>query len=495
MTSASGVTALRPVVEMALPLSPAHRHVGGRTATMLHHAAVRSELQRSLGFVRATAIVVGTIIGANIFVQPSVVSGAVPSVSGVFVVWVVAGLLSLAGALIAAELASSLPESGGVYAFLREAYSPAIGFLWVWAMFWSMHSGIIAALALIVARYVAYFVPLGEAGLRSVAVAVILALSAVNYAGVVVGSGLQTAFTIAKVAAIAALVVAGFWLGAGLEQHFATGTAGGARVGPADFASAVAAGLFAYGGWHMVTYTAEETRDAARTVPRALFIGMLVVTGAYVALNAVYLYILPLDRVIASTRIAADTADVLLGRGGGGLMSALVVGSTFGALAGIVLVGPRVYYALARDGLVFRWVGAIHPTFRTPHRAIVLQAVWSSVLVATGTYRALFTRVIYTEWLFFAAMAVGLLLLRRRPSHTPAYRVPGGAVIPALFAAAALLVATSQVVAHPANGAVGLLLVLVGLPVYYFGVRGSGFGARNPAQFPRVPNPESRAPP
>ena len=147
-------------------------------------------------------------------------------------------------------------------------------------------------------------------------------------------------------------------------------------------------------------------------------------------------------------------------------MAALVVGSTFGALCGIVLVGPRVYYALARDGLLFRWVGAVHPRFKTPHRAIVLQAAWSAILVATGTYRALFTRVVYTEWIFFAAMAVGLLLLRRRPGYGPAYRVAGGTAVPLLFAAAAAFVAVSQIAAEPANSAVGLLIVLAGLPVY-----------------------------
>jgi APA family basic amino acid/polyamine antiporter len=232
------------------------------------------------------------------------------------------------------------------------------------------------------------------------------------------------------------------------------------------FAAAVAAGLFAFGGWHMVAYTAEETRDPERTLPRALIVGTIMVTVAYVALNALYLYILPLDRVAHSQRIAAEVADALVGSGGAALLAVLVVGSTFGALCGIILVGPRVYYALARDGLLFRWVGAVHPRFRTPHRAIVLQAVWSAVLVATGTYPALFTRVVYTEWIFFAAMAVGLLLVRRRPGYAPAYRVGGGVAVPLLFAGAAAFVAVSQIVAAPANSAVGLLIVLAGYPVY-----------------------------
>jgi len=410
-------------------------------------------------------MVVGTIIGASIFVQASEVTGAVPSVGGVFAVWIVAGGLTLAGALITAELAAAVPDSGGVYAFLRDAYSPAAGFLWAWAMFWSMHSGIIAALAVIFSRYVAFFVPLDDTGMRLVAVAAILGLSAVNYIGVAFGSGLQAAVTIGKVAAIVALLAVGFWLGADLPMHF-VGASPAEGVTLRGFAAAVGAGLFAFGGWHMVAYTAEETRDPERTLPRALIIGTIMVTVTYVALNALYLYILPLDRVAHSQRIAAEAADALVGSGGAALLAALVVGSTFGALCGIVLVGPRVYYALARDGLLFHWVGAVHPRFRTPHRAIVLQAVWSAVLVATGTYSALFRRVVYTEWIFFAAMAVGLLLVRRRPGYAPAYRVGGGAAVPLLFAAAAAFVAVSQIAAAPANSAVGLLIVLAGYPVY-----------------------------
>jgi len=421
-------------------------------------------------------MVVGTIIGASIFVQPSVITGEMRSVGGVVLAWALAGALTLAGALICAELASAYPTSGGVYVFLREAYSPAFGFLWGWAMFWSMHSGIIAAIAVVFARFVTYFVPLGGAGaggdggIRALALAAILLLSWVNYVGVALGSGLQAALTIAKVLAILAIIVLGFWLGAGLPGHFVAASGVRAGLPPGALAAAVAAGLFAFGGWHMVTYTAEETTDPQRTIPRALLIGTLLVTLIYVLLNTVYLYILPLDRVVASGRIAADAADAVLRRGGGAVMSALVACSAFGALAGIVLMGPRVYFSMARDGLLFRWVGAVHPRFGTPHRAIVLQAVWAGVLVATGTYRALFTRVVFTEWIFFAAMAVGLVLLRQRPSpppgYAPAYRVWGFPVVPLVFAAAAAVVAVSQIVAQPRDSVMGLLLVLAGLPVY-----------------------------
>ncbi|HXI34363.1 MAG TPA: amino acid permease [Gemmatimonadales bacterium] len=434
------------------------------------HTDTAPTLKRSIGLVRATAMVVGTIVGASIFVQPSVITGEMRSVAGVVLVWTFAGLLTLVGALICAELASAYPESGGVYVFLREEYSPALGFLWGWAMFWSMHSGIIAAIAVVCARFVGYFMPLGDSGIRLVAIAAILVLSAVNYIGVAAGSGLQAAFTIAKIVAIAGVVAAGFWLGAGLPAHF-VGAAETRAVSVGGFAAAVAAGLFAYGGWHMVTYTAEETREPRRVIPRALAIGTLIVTAVYVALNAVYLYVLPVDRVIASDRVAADVAAALLGPRSAAAVSGLVAASAFGALAGIVLTGPRVYFSMARDGLLFRWAGGVHPRFGTPHRAIVLQAVWSAVLVATGTYRALFTRVVFTEWLFFAVLAAGLVGLRRRAGYAPAYRVPGAPVLPLAFAAAALFVAVSQIAAQPRDSAVGLLLVLAGLPVYAWWTR------------------------
>jgi APA family basic amino acid/polyamine antiporter len=421
-----------------------------------------NQLQRSLGLGRATAMVIGTIIGASIFVQPSAVTGAVQSIGGAFLVWIATGGLTLCGALVAAELASAYPQTGGVYVFLKEAFANDLGFLWGWAMFWSMHSGIIAAISVVFARYAGYIVPLGDAGIKVVAVSAILALTLINYWGVRQGSALQTAFTAGKLVAIAGILLVGCWLGARLPQHFVVP----ASPGQSQWVPALVAGLFTYGGWHMVTYTAGETHDPERTIPRALVIGTLVVTACYVALNAVYLYILPLDQVAHSTRVAADAADRLLGRGGGTVLSVLVMFSTFGGLSGIVLTGPRVYYSMAQDGLLFPWMGGTHPRFHTPHRAIVLQGIWSSVLVATGTYQALFTRVVYTEWIFFALMAIGLVLLRRRPGYAPRYRVPGFPLVPALFAIASLGIVANQVALDPWPSVWGLALVFVGWPVY-----------------------------
>ena len=410
-------------------------------------------------------MVVGIIIGASIFVQPSEITRRVPAVGAMLLVWLLAGLLTFFGALVCAELSSAFPKTGGVYVFLKETYSPAAGFLWGWAMFWSMHSGIVAAIAVVVARYVGFFVPLGDVGVRAVAIGAILVFSAINVLGVRQGSAVQTFFTVAKVAAIIMLLTMVALFAphrAAMSSHLAT------NPPLRDFVLAMAAGLFAYGGWHMVTYAAEETREPRTTIPRALVIGIGIVTLCYLGLNAAYVSVLPLDQVIHSQRIAADVATVVAGPRGAAAVSIVVIVSAIGALGGVILAGPRVYFAMARDGLLFRWIGIPHPRFQTPHVAIILQAVWASVLVATGSYRSLFTRVVYTEWIFFALMAAGLFILRRRPGYEPAYRTWGYPVVPILFIAFSALIVGNQLVAEPMDSAIGLLLVIAGLPVYYF---------------------------
>src|SRR5262249_48727885 len=240
-----------------------------------------SGLTRSIGFMQATAMVVGTIVGASIFVQPSEVSRAVPSFAGMLLVWVAAGALRWFGASICAELTSAFPRTGGVYVFLREMFSPAVGFLWGWAMFWSMHTGIIAAIAMVFGRYTATIVPMGDVGIRLTAIGAIAVLTAINCLGVRPGSAVQTGLTIAKIAAIGGLLVLLLAFG---SPHLPAATGGSATVG--SFLRALVAGLFAFGGWHMVTYAADETHDAARTIPRALMIGTAIVVAVYLALNA-----------------------------------------------------------------------------------------------------------------------------------------------------------------------------------------------------------------
>lgn len=421
-------------------------------------------LKRAIELPGATALVVGTIIGSSVFVQASELTTLVPHPVLVVLAWGVAGVLTLIGALVCAELSSAFPRTGGVYVFFREIYSPTLGFIWGWAMFWTMHSGILAAIATVFARYAGYFVELDVTSSRLVAVSAILVLSAVNYRGVTFGSSVQSAFTLVKVLAVAAIMVLGFALYRGAPPAPAEALP---PVTFANFLLAVGAGLFAYGGWHMVTYTAEETVDPTRTIPRALLIGIVIVTISYIGLNVVYLLNLPIQSVMASSRVAADTCEALIGPGAAGVISALVMFSSFGALNGIVLVGPRVYYQMAQDGLWFRFAGHLHPVFQTPDRAIIVQAAWSSVLVMTGSYRALFTRVIYTEWIFFAMLALGVVIMRRRPGYAPAWRMALVPVAPVVFVIVSLMIVVNQIRVDVWSAASGLGIVATGFPAYY----------------------------
>src|SRR5262245_61907837 len=419
------------------------------------------KLTRSIGLVQAVAMVVGTIVGSSIFVQPSEVSRAVPSFGGMALVWIAAGALTWFGASVCAELASAYPRTGGVYVFLREMFSPAAGFLWGWAMFWSMHSGIIAAIAMVFARYVATIAPMGDLGVRLTAVGGILVLTAINYVGVRPGSAVQTGLTILKIAAIAVLLV----LLLGLGTVRAPEAAG--AITASGFFRGLVAGLFAFGGWHMVTYAAEETRDAERTIPRALMLGTAIVVVVYLLLNSAYLLVLPFDRVLASTHIAFDATAATAGSAAASAISVLVIVSSFGAMSGIILAGPRVYYAMAEDRLLFAWMGAIHPRHRTPYLAIAMQAIWASALVLTGTYGRIVSRVVYTEWIFFGALALGTIRLRRSPGYTPLFRASGFPAAPIAFALMCLAIVANQIVTDPRESLTGLALVVAGLPVYY----------------------------
>jgi APA family basic amino acid/polyamine antiporter len=378
--------------------------------------------------------------------------------------WTLAGVITLIGALVCAELSSAYPQTGGVYVFFREIYGKPFGFIWGWAMFWTMHSGILAAIAMVFASYAGFFVELGAVGSRVVAISAIVVLSGVNYLGVTFGGRVQSAFTLVKVLAVFTIILLGF----ALSVPAAPISAASGPISPANFLLAVGAGLFAFGGWHMVTYTAEETINPTHTIPRSLLIGVILVTISYVGLNAVYLRVLPIDSVIASKRVAADTFDVLIGPGAAGMISALVMFSAFGALNGIVLVGPRVYYQMAQDGLWFRLTAHLHPKFQTPDRAILLQAFWASVLVWTGSYRELFTRVIYTEWIFFAMLAFGVVLMRQRPGYRPAWRMPLVPLAPIAFVIISALIVVNQIRVDWQRAAVGLAIVATGFPAYYF---------------------------
>ncbi|HET9400620.1 MAG TPA: amino acid permease, partial [Candidatus Acidoferrales bacterium] len=329
-------------------------------------------LKRSMGLAHATSLVVGIILGASIFVQPSEITRLIQRPGKIMLAWLAAAALTVCGALVCAELAAAFPETGGVYVYLKRIFSPALGFLWGWAMFWSIHSGIIAAIAVVMARYTAYFFSGGESSVRVIAMAAILFLSVVNYGGIKAGSSVQVILTSVKIAALLLLVAILFVFGKSSEtSRSATDLMAGVSL--RSYALAVAAGLFSFGGWHMVTYSAGETHEPRRTIPTALIFGTLIVAFCYIALNAGYLHVMPAAEIATSSRVAADAAERAIGTRAGGMISLLVIVSALGSLNGIILAGPRVYYAMARDGLAFRWLGTLDERRQTPHFAILAQ--------------------------------------------------------------------------------------------------------------------------
>lgn len=422
-----------------------------------------------MGLASVTSMVVGIIVGASIFVQPAEVTRLAPSPRGVMLAWLAAGVLTLCAALVCAEFSWMFPETGGVYVFLKKTYSPALGFLWAWGMFWTMHTGILAAIAVVLARYVGYFFGFGELGVRVLAMAAILAVSFIQYLGVKAGSAVQVTLTVAKVAAIGVMCLLLFALGGAAHRSLPIDAVqqGSLSWSLPAFGLAIAAGLFSFGGWHMCTYPAGETRDPERTIPRALIFGVLIVTACYMLLNAAYLYVMPLKSVAGSARVAADAMSRVLGPQGSVAITLLIIVSALGSLNGIALAGPRVYYAMAQDGLTFRWMAALHPQRQTPYLAIAAQAVWACVLAATNSYRALFTRVVYTEWLFFALLAAGIFFLHRRRQYQPRYLKFLYPLVPAVSFVTSAAIALNQIRAAPLDSAIGVGLILLGLPIYF----------------------------
>jgi APA family basic amino acid/polyamine antiporter len=447
-------------------------------------------LQRRLGVFSATTIIVGSMIGSGIFIAPSIMAGYVAA-PGIWIgLWLVGGALTLLGALSYGELCAMMPQAGGQYVFLREAFGPTVAFLYGWTLFLVIQTGFNAAVAIAFAKF------LGGVGLRVgendvvwsagsfalsraqlVAVAVIAALTWVNMRGVREGALVQNVFTVLKVGAIAVLVAVGFGSGKGSFTHFSPllGTelgAKGLQMGLlAAMGVAMSKALFAYDAWNTVTFTAEEVRDPQRNLPRALVAGTIVTTLAYAGACAVYLYVLPLDRMagVEENRVASDVAGTLLGPKGITLVSVAILVSTFGCLNGLILGGARVLFAMARDGVFFRIAGRVDPVTHTPRGALVLQGLWSAVLALSGSYDRLLTYVTFASLGFNALTVVGLFVLRRkRPSAPRPYRTWGYPVTPAIYLAGALFFLLYIFLGDPRDACAGLGLVALGFPAYWW---------------------------
>ena len=459
---------------------------------------------RKLGLADTVFLVIGAVLGSGIYMTPGLIAAGLPSPGLLLLVWLTGGLVTLCGALTFAELGAMYPQAGGQYIYLREAYGPGAAFLFGWAFFGFIMCGGLAALAVGFAEFLGSFFPalstgrvlvhfalLGQplalsAG-QVVAAAAILLLTLVNTFGIRSGAVIQNGLTIIRLATVAGLVVLGVLFGAksgasNFHPLFAAGFPFPAVLQPLGLA--LVAVFWTYDGWYSVNCTAGEIRDPAKTIPRGLVLGVLSVTGIYVLINVVYLLALPLEQMKGVVRVGELAAAALFGSGGAALFAALVTVSIFGCLDANILFGPRVFYAMARDGHFFRAMGRLGRRSRVPTAALWSQAVWSAFLCLSGTYESLYEYMLFALLLFFAATGLAVFVLRRRaPALDRPYRTWGYPAVPLVFVAMSLAVFASIVASQPWKSLVGAGLLATGLPVFIVWKRrtgGPGFGpARN----------------
>ncbi|HEV2178649.1 MAG TPA: amino acid permease [Terriglobia bacterium] len=460
---------------------------------------MRPELVKGLGLYGAVSVAAGTMIGTAIFVVPSMMLAHVGTPAMVIAVWVFAGLLTLFGALGYAELGAALPEAGGEYVYLHRAYGPAMGFLYGWTQFIVAKAASIAAIATGFLLYLAYFFPglanvlwsgslalgahtliLKLTGLQVGAAVAILLLSLLNVLGVRRSGAVQTLFTAAKLLVLAVLIVLGLTIGHGSFEHFRPLVAGVAGRGLASgFALATISALWAYDGWNNLSMVAGEVANPQRNMPLALIGGTFLVLGVYIAVNIAYFYVLPSDQALATSTIAATAARSFLGHGGATFVAVGVLISTFATLNGSILSGSRIPYAQAKDRLFPQALAGLSPRFRTPAVAIMAQAAVAGIFALSGAYEALYTKAIYSEWIFYALVTAGILVLRRRqPNLARPYRTWGYPFVPLIFVTLAVVLLADAFVERRADALWCLALVASGIPVYFVWRRWRGRASR-----------------
>lgn len=447
-------------------------------------STAQPQLTRGLGAYSTTAVVAGTVIGTGIFLVPSQMLAHTGSPAKVMEVWVFAGVLSLFGALGYAELGGALPEAGGEYVYLREAYGPGMGFVYGWSQFLVAKAASIATIATGFLLYTAYFFPslngvlwrlpgcgahasaFSITGVQIGSVLIIFLLSGINVLGVRGSGGLQTVFTVAKLSVLVVLIVAGIALGHGSFDHFRGAVP--AEAGTSGFLLATVSALWAYDGWNNLSMVAAEVQNPRRNMPRALIIGMFIVLGVYLLANVSYFYVLTPGEALATTTIATSAARHFLGAGGGTFVAVGALISIFAALNGSVLSGSRIPYAQAHDGLLPMRLARVHPRFHTPAVAIMAQAVVAGIFALTGAYEALYTKAIYSEWIFYALCTAAILILRRRrPDLARPYRTWGYPVVPLIFVTVAVLILGDTLLQRPADALWCIGLTASGVPAYF----------------------------
>jgi APA family basic amino acid/polyamine antiporter len=431
------------------------------------------DLPRKLTLFDGAALLVGTVIGSGIFVVPSLIAQRVPEPGLAIGIWLFSGLLVLCGALTLAELGTMLPESGGLYVYMREAYGPLSAFLYGWTIMLVVIPGALAALTSAFLLYLKHFVPLRLAAEKGVGMMLLLGLGFINARGVKQGAGVQNLFTLLKVTGLASLVTLALITQQGSVSHFLPAVP--ERFTPGVFAGlgvAMISTLFAFDGWHFVGFVAGEMRDPQRTVSRSIFLGVAIVVTVYLAANLAYIFVLGQSRIAASERVAADAMSAMIGPTGASLITLAILCSTFGAISANVLAGPRVFFAMARDGTFFRRLADVHPRYETPANAIWSLAIWAGLLTLTGGYEHLITMSQFANWIFFTMVVLSVVVLRRKhPEWHRPYRVIGYPYTVLIFVAVSVAFVVNTLMESARSSLMGLVLLLMGVPVYAWSKR------------------------
>jgi APA family basic amino acid/polyamine antiporter len=432
-------------------------------------------LRRSLSLFDLTMIAIGSTIGSGIFLTPSMVAHALPSPVWMLGAWIIGGVMALSGALTFAELGSMMPRAGGVYVFLTEAYGGLVGFLYGWAYLLVVNTGGIAALAIAFSSYLNVLIPFDPAFIPLVAVAGIVIVTLINVFGVKAGGIFSDVFTLLKLFGILFILAVGFGWGSLATTNYSVSLVSPPMGYFGAFTTAMVGVLWSFGGWQHATFTAAEAKRPSRDVPLSLILGAGSVVVLYLAINVAYMMLLSPEQMASSPRVASDAVSTILGSTGSSLIALAIFISTFGTAGIYTLTAPRIYFAMAQDGLFFRKVAEVHPRYQTPTTAILLQSVWAIVLVFSwGTFERLISYVVFTDWIFFALTALSVFLFRRRrPDAERPYRTAGYPFTPMIFLIVAILFVLNTMIERPLESGIGLGFLALGVPVYYFWKRKS----------------------
>jgi basic amino acid/polyamine antiporter, APA family len=464
----------------------------------------KQSLQKTIGFWSATALVAGSIIGSGVFMKPASMAAQLGSPLWLTLVWIIAGLFSLGGALVFAELGAAMPRTGGVYVYFQEMYGDFFAFLYGWAAFAVINTAAVAAIAFVCAQYADYFLslprfdaatehnfiwhipllgnlfPLQNIGVKALAIVLVAILTFLNYRSAQAGSALQVVSTVIKFAVLFALVVGIFLSGNGSLHHLVSGTVSRpdqSLIG--GIAAALTGAFFAYDGWINVTFVGGEINNPQKTIPRSLLLGVLACITVYVLVNEAYLYALPIEKIATSPIVASNAISATIGLTAGGVIAALIVICTFGAINGNILATARVTYAMGKDAVFATWCGREHPRFHTPGNALLLHGIWTAGFIITGSFDMLADMFVFITWIAYLFGAIGLFVLRSRyPGTARPYRVVGYPVLPILFILFSFFYLVFTVwndvqnyqsgKAAVINSLLGLAITALGVPLYFY---------------------------